>query len=336
MSSLKIKLLETEVASASIPIIWCVNKKWLNKNGTNWYILFATTPLKNGEKAEWRGKYKLTDLVGYVRFLRPGKNRIFAIIAYRKSKSFSENWEIKNNGRWDYNVIRESPEGPIVLDDWLEHVYLDVDLPEEVFANEPTKWEKKWVNFFFSTKAVDQCDFRKRRLLAYTIQPLLVMLMFVFRWIAFLGFLSVGARRLNARPLIRLNECTEDIWTESSKPWIIEKTKGSQYAPMGICIAFAPGVIILSVILCLLMGIPTITSVLVPLIGMLGFIIMMGIVGCACTKYNSKNYEPSTKDMDYLSCPQKINSIQNLPKEKQTIRLKFNGIKSRVCAPYRR
>jgi len=46
-------------------------------------------------------------------------------------------------------------------------------VPVEVFAKEPAAWEKAWVNLFFRSRPGDQCDFRKRRLFAYTIQPIL-------------------------------------------------------------------------------------------------------------------------------------------------------------------
>jgi len=307
MSLLKIKLLETEVTSASLPITWRVNKNWLKKNGADWDILFSTVSFDDDRKTEWRSKCKLTDLVHYVKFLRPGKNRIFAIIPCGYSESVSK-----------YSTS------------------LDVDLPEEVFADEPPAWEKNWVNFFFSTKAVDQCDFRKRRLLAYTIQPILIVLMLIVRCIAFLGFLSVGASKLNARPLIHPNERISDIWEESNEPWILKKTADTNFAPMGLCIMFSPGIIVLSFILCLAMNIPTTICALVPLVGMLGLIVIAAVMGLIITITDKKEHnEISTNDIDYLST-KKINTIQDLPKEKQTIQLKFTGIKSRICAPYRK
>jgi len=215
MSLLKIKLLETEVTSASLPITWRVNKNWLKKNGADWDILFSTVSFDDDRKTEWRSKCKLTDLVHYVKFLRPGKNRIFAIISC---------------GYRDCYIDEKSTS-------------LDVDLPEEVFADEPPAWEKNWVNFFFSTKAVDQCDFRKRRLLAYTIQPILIVLMLIVRCIAFLGFLSVGASKLNARPLIHPNERISDIWEESNEPWILKKQRTLILPQWGYVLRFHRGLL---------------------------------------------------------------------------------------------
>jgi hypothetical protein len=84
------------------------------------------------------------------------------------------------------------------------------------------------------------------------------------------------------------------------------------------------------------MNIPTTICALVPLVGMLGLIVIAAVMGLIITMLNKKEQiEISTNDIDYLSI-KKINTIQDLPKEKQTIQLKFTGIKSRICAPYRK
>lgn len=339
MSLLKIKLLETEVTSASLPLTWSVNKNWLKKNGADWDILFSTVSFDDDRKTEWRSKCKLTDLVHYVKFLRPGKNRIFAIIPCGYSESVSKYWDSRINGHFEWDIIGQKDGEPHIRDCYINEksTHLDVDLPEEVFADEPPVWEKRWVNFFFSTKAVDQCDFRKRRLLAYTIQPILIVLMLIVRCIAFLVFLSVGASKLNARPLIHPNEHISDIWEESNEPWILKKTAHTNFAPMGLCIMFSPASVVLTFILCwLTMNIPTTICALIPLVGMFGLIVIAAIMGLIITIMDEKEHnEISTNDIDYLSA-KKINTIQDLPKEKQTIQLKFTGIKSRICAPYRK
>ena len=210
MSIIEFKLLESTVQSASIPITWCIGKKWLKKYGANGEVLLATVPLGGGKRVEWRGKYKIQDLVGYVKFLRPGKNRIFCIIpegwAYSDyPERISKFWNTKTDGDWDYDIISSSENDPAIYEPWLKYDYLDVELPEEVFANEPPKWEKAWVNFFFSSPAIDQCDFRRRRLLAYSIQPLLIIMMLIMRFVVFISLLSMGVRGLSARPLIHPN-----------------------------------------------------------------------------------------------------------------------------------
>lgn len=56
---------------------------------------------------------------------------------------------------------------------------ISVDVPKEFFAKEAPKWLSSWVNFSFKHPPVDQCDFRRRALFAFSIQPLLVVVFFV-------------------------------------------------------------------------------------------------------------------------------------------------------------
>ena len=343
---IELKLLETGVQSACVPITWCIDKEWLRENGTNHDILFGTAPFGDGKKAEWRGRGKITDLVQYVTFLRPGKSRIFVIIPDQYYSHFIRDWESRSGGNWEYEVVSYTESTPEVINDvYWKHTnvgYIDVELPEDVFASEPPAWEKNWVNFFFSSPAKDQCDFRKRRLLAYSVQPVLILLMFIVRWVTFLGLLSCGARGLNARPLVHPNECIDGIWEESQEPWIIDKTRGTGFAPMGASIMLAPGVIIGGIILDFLMGIPTWTAILVPFAGVFFIIMVLGIIGVVGTYVERQSRvvpenpedEPK-KEIDYLGCPQKIVTLRDLPKEKRTIKLRFTGLKSRVCAPFR-
>lgn len=342
---IKIKLLEKTVQSASIPITWCIDKEWLDKHGTHCDVLFVTVPFGNGKEAEWRGKGKLLDLVGYVKFLRPGKNRIFCIAGGLGCKCLGLNWNVRKNGHWDDDVIVFQDGEPIITDYYVKanSAYVDVELPEDVFADEPPAWEKKWVNFFFSTRATDQCDFGRRRLLAYTIQPLLILLMMIVRWVVFLGALSSGARKLNPRPLFHITESIEWIWEEAIDPWITNKTKGTEFAPLGIFVPFAPTIIVLSIIFGLGIGpgIPVYICILLPIVVVSLAIIafsVIGIIGTALNKKTSKSLikDDIIKEQEYLNCTQNINTLKDLPKEKRSIKLKFNGIKSRVCAPFRR
>lgn len=343
---IEFRLLETDVQSACVPITWCIDKEWLKDNGTDHDILFGTAPFGDGKKAEWRGRGKITDLVKYVTFLRPGKSRIFVIIPDQYYSRFIRDWESRSNGNWKDEIVSYTESAPEIINDfyWRQTGkvgFIDVELPEDVFASEPPAWEKRWVNFFFSSPAKDQCDFRKRRLLAYSVQPVLILLMFIVRWIAFLGLLSCGTRGLNARPLVHPNECIEGIWEEADDPWIMEKTRGTGFAPMGVMIMLAPGVIIGSIILGLLMSLPTWTAILVPFAAIFFVIMVLGIIGSVGTyverqsRVVSKDPKP-IKEIEYLGCPQRIVTLRDLPKEKRSIKLRFTGLKSRICAPYRR
>lgn len=61
-----------------------------------------------------------------------------------------------------------------------EATSIDINVGEEFFAKEPPEWEKRWVNALFPSDARNQCDFRRRRILAYTLQPFFFILVFLF------------------------------------------------------------------------------------------------------------------------------------------------------------
>jgi hypothetical protein len=90
------------------------------------------------------------------------------VLDYSKKKFRGE----KNN--CDYiltdNILRLSSQTEI-----------EVIMPENVnfFAKEPPTWKLKWINLWFKNLPEDQCQYRKRCLIAYTIQPPIVFLWFV-------------------------------------------------------------------------------------------------------------------------------------------------------------
>ena len=63
---------------------------------------------------------------------------------------------------------------------------MSVSVPAGAFAKEPPQWEKNWVNYWFRQKPQDQCEYRRRRLLSYTVQPVAFALMLVVRFLMLL------------------------------------------------------------------------------------------------------------------------------------------------------
>lgn len=74
--------------------------------------------------------------------------------------------------RFDYT-------GPAHFILWQE-TPISVDVPQELFAKEPPEWEKKWVTALWSSPVRDQCDYRQRRMFAYTLQPFVLLGVLLF------------------------------------------------------------------------------------------------------------------------------------------------------------
>ena len=70
---------------------------------------------------------------------------------------------------------------------------VQVEVDHKLFAKEPNRFEKWWVNFWFFSNPVDQCAFRRRRILAYSLQPIVVIPYFLIKtlWRIFVALLML-------------------------------------------------------------------------------------------------------------------------------------------------
>lgn len=368
--NITIKLTEMKVDGGAIPITWCLNPEWLKDNELkNWYVLLSTCPpQRGGEMAEWRGCCKLSEMMAYVTFYRPGVNRIFAYLT--ASESAVANWMERKNGKWENDVISfpHSWTDEERISTWNYKVSvankdencddIQIDLPSECFAKEPSEIEKTWVNWLFRHKAVDQCEFRRRRIFAYTIQPLLFVLLMVFRIVVALGCLSCGCKGIN--------------WAAITKPlyfsnWdLVADIEGSRFhfkklpeplsflfipmIPLGIIgglIGYFVGHSIIKGLIGALFAafaIPAVTSLsLFLMFAFLYFKIgrrfldFLDKIGESREEAKRRAWEEwNRQQQELMSCSSTkiIRGIGDLPKSKRTIKLRFNGVKAMVCRPF--
>jgi hypothetical protein len=100
---------------------------------------------------------------------------------------------------------------------------LMVIVPDGVFAKEPSKFEKWWVNLWFESKPKDQCHFRKRRMLAYSIQPIVVSIWLIIEilirfWLAFVETMA-GFKDVSWEDILHpFSANIEGIYVEKKKP----------------------------------------------------------------------------------------------------------------------
>lgn len=210
-----------DVQSATIPIRWCVHKitlhKLMSRGAKNPHILLE---IVSENSVRFRKLAPLDQMVEYIQFRRPGENKIMATIVWTMDGKSKELWDCymsRRGGDYSNTVFTKSGDG--VLSDMkreecVEFAAMDVVVPHELFAKEPHAWEKQWVNFWFRAHSIDQCEYRKRRILAYTVQPLPVfvwlIMKLVVRFIAavvlIIGLPIIGApqmiRKINFRTLI--------------------------------------------------------------------------------------------------------------------------------------
>lgn len=167
----------------------------------------------------------------YIYFQSPGQHRIQATILCPttdglpslKNRIFSQDL-----GRWGvtYYVSLVDHRGDLVnVIDRLNNLRsiigqgeISVDVASEFFAKKPAAWVWKWANLWYETKPRDQCQFRRRCMLAFSVQPIVVVpwviIICLFRFLAalFLGF-GLGIRGIRFHPARHpFSLETNDVW----------------------------------------------------------------------------------------------------------------------------
>ena len=359
----EIKLTEMETGSGAIPVTWCLSPQWLEDHRIkDFYVLFSTyTPTPNGEMAEWRGYAKLSDMMTYVAFLRPGVNRISARITC--NEEVVKNWMKRECGKWRDNVINfpkynyelekdKNGEWTYKIDccdsNWQDH--LQVEIPGECFAPEPWEIEKVWVNWLWKYKSVDQCEFRKRRMFAYSIQPIIFLFLMVVRIVFMLACLSVGLKGLKWGPIFSpLNYNTGDIaFDVEGSHFEVKKWK----LPFSFVFVPAIPMALISAISLLVCGGGSVLKWMLHIAIAALFIpaLVFLIVSCNYIIENVKfgkrfgaaqeiiRAEQQRRYQEMMTCSNTkvIRKLSDLPKAQRTIRLRFLGVKSMVCRPFAR
>ncbi len=191
-------------------------------------IVTKVTHYDRGIKEESFDEYEETDRkliplgngATYVEFNQPGKYRIFGIVVGdsegKRKDLFKQHLENKRSRVGSYDgKLSESTRSSFPLSR-----YLDVMVGKEFFANEPSAFERWWVNLWFESEPKNSCQFGKRRFLAYSIQPLVYLLWFIIvrlgiRTVATIVLALGGYRRINWKAAFDpFHYSVDDIWDD--------------------------------------------------------------------------------------------------------------------------
>lgn len=197
---------DLDASTGSIPVTWCLDLEDINemmldfKTEPTVLLIVAPSGMKYTARRENRYVVSLKDLMTYISFKTPGENKIFAMVFNKSEKEIRKRFLCKS-GDGVYRASALNYDGSDFADDgdswYTKHCELstirtviNVNVPEEAFAVPPSQWEMNWVLWMVPDKGSDQCAFRKRRLLAYTIQPFLFACNYLIR--IFLTFISAS------------------------------------------------------------------------------------------------------------------------------------------------
>jgi hypothetical protein len=376
----QLQLADPDVTNGTVAVSWCLDQEVLKELAdlkiSDPQVVICVAPVDNYHlNKEYRKVIPLKDLMTYIEFRAGGKNKIWGFISHKNGRKARNHYLEKNDGEFHTNVLNydgdkyasvlldnEDDEGELEQFKWLS-TPITVTVPKAVFAKEPPKWEKTWVNHLFRDKVVDQCEFRRRRLFAYGVQPWIVLSNIFLRL-----FLTVFAAGSFAKgftfqyllhPLMYSLRDTMDLFDKGSllirhlpeDDKDIEKFPKPGYfvrsfylvplmpviwAPLLILLLskhYAPAFIV-SVSLAIVAAIIMITSFLANHARMLKepFTKAWGWMNAPSEDLWYLNQD----EVEIITCNQnkKPLTYNSLPANRKTARLRFQVLKSKVCKPF--
>lgn len=317
----------------------------------------------------------LKEAMVYLPFHKAGEHIVKAFIVSARDHKYSTLYKWFEEDDFGRNIYVGSLTGKLTLrnDHRIQRIgdtSKSINVDPNFFAPEPSPTMKKWVNLFFRSGNVDECHFRKRALIAFTIQPVLMMLSILFRLIttiiaAFLGYRSINYKA--AVDVMNYGLLDPIRKTEGVFDSVFITTKGDRFNIFGFPLYPIFPVIFLGIhqlaqyqledekwttglfpsIDNTLLGLQHYGYfiggyfVLVAVIALLGFLIPVGFVGIKALiegimptpLTTDELLDQDLKEIKFLTCEKRagiIPSLENVPVANRTFYLRFHDLKKSV------
>lgn len=367
---------DASVQSGTVPVRWCLDprlfRKYTSAQIKDMKVLIVVIPKRGSTgkvRSEQRKLVSVLDLMTYVEFRKDGTNHIFGFVLtpYLGVTSGTPNGEKINlqrkfmgrsEGRWDTDVIWEDNEEQFVASDRVrsflaleQKAHITVEVPEECFAPPPPEWEQNFVNALFRDPAIDQCDYRRRRMLAYPLALVYVPLITLIRVIVYIGGLGLGLRKLDHEPILSPYALTTDvIWINVEESIFFPKQKIFlvQFSPLIVgLVSFGMWKVLDVSVL------PAIGWALAALVGGT-LLVLVSIFGSGFFQQLRSDYDKYMAERkgvvrnneqeqarldalrDVLTCSNGPvgTGLDSIPFKYRSFRLRFYDLKAKVCRPF--
>ncbi len=364
----EIHVADNDISSGAISISWCLTKDLLNelKDAEDPCVVIISSPKTEtyyySSKKEKRKVVRIKDLLAYIDFSSSGENYVFAFIK-ESFKDAKKEFLSRSGSSWECELLDYEGKklNSFRANNDRACVPLVVNVPENLFAKPPSQWEQDWVYWLTPRdKAFDQCDFRRKRLFAYTLQ----IIPFIITLMCRLGILLWSALWLNRGTLnvfkalihplqmdldgvcglwdkclftyykkVFSHEITDYGERETIKKPVYDDVAQYRYnwfTPIGLIFMFG-------VFKFLEFGYHLINNwnmfFLVVGVALATAAIFFGIT-LLVYWLQKKNISPITdEDIDVLICSEnKIKSIKDV--RNKSIRLRYDDLKNKVCKPF--
>lgn len=356
----------TNLHSPVAAVRWCVDKNAVNKlkewGVRNPHMLFVIARENDNEFRQVDQKVvPLDQAMEYIEFHSGGKHRIFGCLVWGDTKEL-----IRYFGRYHHHkALLVDSKGDFHKPSDHSHSDLDfgsvdVVVPDGYFAKEPAAWEKWWVNLWYESKPVNQCHFRRRRLLAYSIQPLVVLGYVLCRTSLSLAhilvLLLIGTRKIQYQAIF--HPFIYDRWDaapDKLSSVFLENSSGVERHPIYFLSIPLVQLVILGLLGLVSWGLHklglSIGSVLLWLLVINVVVVFAAIVvnmlggldklfpaeteeqRLARKKLELERLYAEYQDMVCSGVPLQP-SVSSLPSQRRTFYLRFMEFKSKVCLPF--
>lgn len=362
---------DNDVTGGSIGVTWCLDKELINELASRGIkdpqVVLIVAPVLDdySTKKEYRKVVPLSDLMTYVEFRAPGKNKVYAFISEFSTKETKRSVLARDDGRFDTDLLNyegSALKGSMLgqyTDPLFKAEPVEVYVPNACFAPEPADWEKAWVNHFFTAKVVDQCHFRKRRLFAYTLQVLIVLFFILLRALMLVPALLIGSRNLTLKYVLHPLSYTmhESVDVLKGGSYFIGQDPPGQYffdekfSLKATINKFWLTILMPAVWLpwALLFYFNAVFAALFIIVASAAIILAIAVIASGLAKKQlvaiGKFVEElfSREDMWYMD-PDEMDMLicdgnnpkdfKSLPSKKKTFKLRFSNLKSKVCRPF--
>ena len=372
MISLYVHRQDATVATATVPVRWCITKAGLDelkmRNVFFPYLLIIIVSLdeQTDSRVETRYLVPLTQILQYVEFRRPGRNRIFATVVWNadpataedplKSEAHLRDTYLKRGDGGQYEKTLVNALGTSIMFDepyrmlqWL--ATLTAEVPAEFFAKLHPRWLTRWVTRWLTTWVVNECDFRRRARFAFTLQPVLILRGVLICATLKLGevilFWLGGMFKLNYRALFSWAWNFKQIWQQGAwdTPDDVFKHTFSSRSP-----AFWPLTPIVPLGLVALgyygLGFAVIKTVLfaavILLAASVGFLASSPVMHRLTETWTKREAEEKARErqrwereLSYVLCDGVMTpALSALPPERRTLRLRVQRLIAAFCRPF--
>ncbi len=342
---LKLLVDSQKVSNAICRISWCIDPKDHHavKALPNPHVLLVV--VANGIETG-RELIRLGKLTDYIQFNAAGHNVVYGAIVWDENGNEEKlRSRYLGKGTNSYISLLDTRRGNYTdfgknqfydLKNSRGHTEIDVTVSEALFAKKP--WDYKWVTLWFKkSKPKDQCGYRSRRLVAYTIQPPAMLIAMVW-WICksitmfITGAIMVvlfGMRGINFKRALRphIYDFGSIWWWNEGSVFVSDKNGNKRHplflllspiVPLGVIalILFKKSFLVFAALALVFFAVMAITS---PLFGKLFKI------------REEKAKEKERKAIDNLLCD---DSNPTPPKVKRTAHLWYMETKAKVCKPF--